>query len=287
VTNFEYVQQTIDIFEDSLASPPVISRVNSLSGRIGYSSHHLNRLFQALCGLPLGQYMQKRRLTEAFLLVRDSAAPIADIAFRLGWEDYSAFSRAFRKEYSFPPGTLRDIRSLREFPEESEKRLTWRARPVSPELGGGDGLSWEVAAETSLHVTGLVFYMTWSEKSFHKPWNIFMRNRDSIRSAADYDRTFQFSSWPKGENPDGLWIHCAVKTERDSVQDPVFFSREYPASRILRFDHRGPVENIYQTYQYIWNSFLPASDFKLKGHYEYQEYPGDSDHIRICIPVED
>ena len=60
MTNFDYVQATIDLFEASLGAGTPITTAGGLASRIGYSVHHLGRLFQSLCGESLGRYMLSR-----------------------------------------------------------------------------------------------------------------------------------------------------------------------------------------------------------------------------------
>ena len=162
MTNFEYVQKTIDLFEDSLASSTPYIAVGELARRIGYSPHHLGRLFQSLCKETLGQYMRKRRLSEAVRFIIDGGMSASYAAGCLGWEDYSSFSRAFKKEFGISPGRLKNQKA-------EELRLTIRARPRLP--GGGDLETLEPALVQTedIHVTGMVFYMGPNEKTFHRP----------------------------------------------------------------------------------------------------------------------
>lgn len=280
MTNFQYVQQTIDLFEASLDSDTPYTTVVDLAERIGYSSHHLGRLFHSLCGQSLGQYMLKRRLSEAVRMIVDGENATT-AARRLGWEDYSAFSRSFRKLFLISPGKLRNTTSDRiSLTSRARPRLSHHQNEVDPQP--------VLLQVPGFHVTGLVFFMDVNEKSYHRPWRIFARHASRIRGRTGED-TYQFSAWSDlCEGPDeGMWIHCSVATEQGVPQDPIFFSRTIPASPTLRFIHDGPIEHLYDTYRRIWQEYLPRTTFKPGTNGEYQRYPDNRDpcRVEICLPV--
>lgn len=197
----------------------------------------------------------------------------------LGWEDYSSFARAVRKEFGVPPSQIREI-----MPQSF--RPVIRARPILPRLSDETILHPEILRVGPLHVTGLAFFMGMNEKGFYKPWRIFARNRPQIRGAIG-EETYQFSFWEEDAPPedDGLFILCAVKTEEQASQAPLYQSRKIDAMTVLSFRHNGPVETIYHTYQRIFDTYLPTSPYRLAGNFEYQVYEEDGS-IHICLPIE-
>lgn len=281
MTNFDHVQRTIDIFEENLETGAPLVTIGELAEYIGYSPHHLNRLFQSLCGEPLGRYMLRRRLSRAAERIRSASELAGDVALRYGWSDYSAFSRAVRKEFGVSPTRLISL-------APQDLPLHFRARPVRPPNQRDPLQAPEIITTSPLHATGLVFFMNPNERSFHRPWEMFSANRHKIRGIIG-DDTWQFSSWDAQALPEhaGLWIHCAVQTSPEVRQDPMFFSQDIPSQTILRFRHSGPILELATTYRYIWEEYLPNSTYHLSGNREYQHYPkGDETQtIHICIPV--
>lgn len=278
MTNFDYIQKTVDIFEDSLGTDSPYTTAGALAAKIGYSQHHLGRLFYSLCGDNLGRYILKRRLAEAARAIREGDLKPGEAAGRFGWEDYSAFSRAVRKEFKVSPAALKTLNA-------QDVPLATRARPRASITGETPLPDPEVCITEGFHATGPVFFMGTNEKGFHKPWRIFTANRGFIRGVID-ERTWQFSSWDEHASPedDGIWIHCAVKTDPAEIQDMRFFSREIPAMSVLSFRHEGPIELIHDTYRKIFRDYLPASAFRLAGNMEFQRYSPDGT-VEICLPV--
>ena len=271
MTNYEYVQKTIDIFEDSLGSSRVITTASELAGKIGYSVHHLNRLFQLLCGDSLGRYILKRRLAEAVCAVRGGVLP-SQVYALYGWEDYSAFSRSIRKEYGVAPSKITALDAAALSP-------TYRARPVLSSVQTQHPLDPVLLQTRSIHATGLVFFMDNNVKGFHKSWRIFGDNRHKIRDVKDV--TYQFRAGTK-THPRKRRFMDILRSETDSTVDQdMMFSKTYPPLRILSFKHT-PVETIHDTYRRIYEEFIMNSKYKLTGSYEYQKYSEDG-IIEICI----
>ncbi|WP_268744329.1 helix-turn-helix domain-containing protein [Leptolyngbya sp. Heron Island J] len=63
--------------------------------------------FTELVGQPAMGYLTRWRMQLAHTLLCDTSLPIAAIADRVGYESEAAFSRAFKRLYSAPPGSMR------------------------------------------------------------------------------------------------------------------------------------------------------------------------------------
>ncbi len=102
------------IFLDKLASY-VISNLET--GRLGVediashmclSSGQLNRKMKSITGNTTQNYVLRLRLEQARILLQsDSESPIADIAYRCGFEDAATFSRAFKRVFDSTPSQMR------------------------------------------------------------------------------------------------------------------------------------------------------------------------------------
>ncbi|MFF4100913.1 GyrI-like domain-containing protein [Streptomyces sp. NPDC001903] len=71
------------------------------------SEYHLRRMFSALAGMPLSQYIRRRRLTLAGAEVLAGRETLLDIAVRYGYGSGEAFARAFRAMHGIGPGEAR------------------------------------------------------------------------------------------------------------------------------------------------------------------------------------
>lgn len=78
-----------------------------LSRDMGYSAYHTTRKFREIAGMPLRDYLRRRRLAFALKEVRDSHRTLLDIAVDYGFSSHEAFTRAFKALYGVTPGVYR------------------------------------------------------------------------------------------------------------------------------------------------------------------------------------
>ncbi|MEV7796151.1 AraC family transcriptional regulator [Streptomyces sp. NPDC087512] len=71
------------------------------------SEYHLRRMFSALAGMPLSEYIRRRRLTVAGAEVLAGRQSLLEIAVRYGYGSGEAFARAFRAVHGVGPGEAR------------------------------------------------------------------------------------------------------------------------------------------------------------------------------------
>lgn len=73
----------------------------------GCSEYHFRRMFSSLAGMPLGEYIRRRRLSVAGMLLQTEPVKIIDLALRLGYESPEAFSKAFQAMHGVTPSQAR------------------------------------------------------------------------------------------------------------------------------------------------------------------------------------
>ncbi|WP_278235014.1 AraC family transcriptional regulator [Isoptericola sp. AK164] len=80
--------------------------VEHLSTDLGTTEYHLRRMFSSLAGMPLSDYVRRRRMTVA---ATDIVAgdPVLDVAVRYGYGSAEAFGRAFRAVHGTRPADVR------------------------------------------------------------------------------------------------------------------------------------------------------------------------------------
>jgi transcriptional regulator GlxA family with amidase domain len=84
--------------------------VERLANVSGVSDAHFARAFKEAFGVPPHRYLLTRRIERAKALLRDTDAPIIEIAFQTGWNSLGTFGRVFRDVTGESPREL----SLRE-----------------------------------------------------------------------------------------------------------------------------------------------------------------------------
>ncbi|WP_042372389.1 AraC family transcriptional regulator [Streptacidiphilus neutrinimicus] len=100
----ESLNGTLEYIEEHLREPLDVGEL----ARIALTSeYHLRRMFSALAGMPLSEYVRRRRLTMAGAEVVAGERTLLDIAVRYGYGSGEAFARAFRAMHGVGPGEAR------------------------------------------------------------------------------------------------------------------------------------------------------------------------------------
>src|SRR5690606_187879 len=73
----------------------------------GVSEEHLARLFRATTGMSVMQFLFTLRASEARRLLARDRYPIAEVAWRCGFQTLSHFYRTFRSVVGETPGAFR------------------------------------------------------------------------------------------------------------------------------------------------------------------------------------
>ncbi len=94
------IQSSIDYIEENLKEDLTIEKI---AENTSFSPYHFYRLFHAYVGMPVMQYVRRRRLLHAIYALAKQETRIIDIALEYGFETHSGFSKAFSREFGCSP----------------------------------------------------------------------------------------------------------------------------------------------------------------------------------------
>ena len=108
--NRERMQKSLDYIEENLQTEITAAELAEMAG---FSLFHYYRLFQQATGLPVMQYILRRRLLHGVYAMKQGSTKI-DAALRFGFDTYPGVYRAFCREFgSTPSEFLRSSRAKR------------------------------------------------------------------------------------------------------------------------------------------------------------------------------
>jgi len=103
VTVIEVLNRLIDEIEDRLVEE---IDIDALAASMGTTGYHSRRMFSALAGMPISEYVRRRRMTVAASDVI-GGEDLLTIAVRFGYGSVEAFGRAFRSVHGVSHGRVR------------------------------------------------------------------------------------------------------------------------------------------------------------------------------------
>lgn len=110
------------LVEDAEHRSDVEVDLTALARQYGTTAYHLRRMFSSLAGMPLSEYVRRRRMTLAAAAVISSDQGLLDIAVEHGYGSTEAFNRAFRAVHGASPADVRRHGG----PLRSQPRLRFR-----------------------------------------------------------------------------------------------------------------------------------------------------------------
>jgi len=110
--NRTIIQQSLDYIEDNLQTEITAAELAEMAG---FSLFHYYRLFQQATGMPVMQYILRRRLLHGVYAMRQGSTKI-DAALSYGFDTYAGFYKAFCREFgSTPSEFLQSSRARRPY----------------------------------------------------------------------------------------------------------------------------------------------------------------------------
>lgn len=102
--NLECLQRAVDYMEEHLDRPMNMTEIAEVSY---LSERTLAELFCSMTGMPVMDYVRKRRLSLAAEDILHTEEKILHISYKYGYESQEGFSRAFRRFHGISPQQLR------------------------------------------------------------------------------------------------------------------------------------------------------------------------------------
>lgn len=268
MNNREIVYRSLDIIEEQLRGGMT---VQDLADRLGYSVYYFMHLFKGITGQSPGSYIGRRRITSAWEDLQRGPRKVIDLALEYGFGSPESFSRAFRNQLGANPSAVTSGREVDSGGLQSRlygDRLE-RLRTV------GDRTP-ELVEFGPLKLIGLsLFYGPEMPDDLSAPWKTLVDNRDAIKSRIRPERHYQVQYWLPNRSFETIFFLLALEAEDLSDIPIQFTAKSFARQHYLRFRHHGPANTVDRTYEYIYRSYLPETDYGLPHLYNFEYYPPD------------
>ena len=244
---------------------------SNLSGEISYdhaaqiaccSTFHFQRMFSYIAGIPLGEYIRRRRMTEAAFDLQNSDIKVIDAALKYGYESPTSFNRAFQSVHGVSPAQARaEGISLKAYPRISFK--------IS--IRGDVEMNYRIETKEAFRIVGAKrHYEIKVEENFAKIPKFWVE----MHQAGLIPRLCELMNRPPygvlgvcgGMDGKTFDYYIAVASDKAAPDDLVEF--EVPACTWAIFECVGAMPKAIQELQTrIVSEWLPASG------YEYSDSP--------------
>lgn len=266
-------------------------KAEDVSKFIGYSYYHFTRLFQGLLGETPGNYIRKRRLSKAAddLLYKDKK--IIDIALDYKFKSPEAFARAFNKIYDVTPTEYRKNRinafkGNKKYIDEERLKHILNNITIKPVI--------KVIPE--IKVVGIKGKTTLENNILPDLWKTFNENISKVMDKKEPIKGYGICENDKpynqfGENVEYSEIVAVEVTSFDHIPEKMV-TKVIKKGKYAVFTHKGSLDKLQETYEYIWGTWIPSSKVELDIRDDFEIYDerfkgrdNPLSEIDICIPI--
>lgn len=228
--------------------------INALANIACYSEFHFHRVFSSYVGESVYAYRKRLLLERAIKLLLYTTDSITDIAFKSGYDNQASFNKAFKNLYSLTPSQVRKQRVALQ-PLTIELRQSMN---IKPEVKTIDAINVIAARETGSYPEAAP--KAW-ERVMKFTYGNRLMNKDVRSIGISHDD-------PSVTAPEQIRYDACVDIDAD-LKNPAFKNNDNLEKKTINggkyamFLHKGAYENFAQTYSYIFNEWLPESDYQV------------------------
>ena len=257
-----------------------------------FSRYHFHRIFIALVGRSVTDYIRRRRLTEAAYELVGSDRKIIDIALDYQFETPESFTRAFKKMYGLTPRQYRKQGENVEYLHQTKLNEN-----ILRHLKGGFTMEPKIVTKDGFKIVGMKIFGENTNDEIKELWNKFIPRIDKIKHRLNKDITKDISygmCYPSEEMNESGEFEYIASVEVSSLGDVPqgMVGRTIPRQKYAVFTHKGVVDRIKETYKYIYGTWQPKSGCELvrAPDFEYYDERFDADNqedseMDIYIPI--
>ena len=271
----EHMQDALQYIEEHLTDE---LEIEEISARVYVSPFHFQRIFSALCGITVGEYIRMRRLTLAGEELSRSDIRVIDAAVKYGYDSQDSFSRAFTRFHGISPKAAK---------EQGAELKSFAPLRIRVSLEGGMMMEYKIVEKAAFTIMGIArtFNADTSYQEIPKFW------AEHYETGGGEKVMGMFGVCMDGDGKQFEYLiadsYCPCREIPEGC-----VTREIPAGTWAVFPCRGALpDSLQKVNTMIWTEWLPnCREYKLAGNYNIEAYLKAGDHPEdfygeIWLPV--
>ena len=245
------------------------------------SSYHFQRMFTYMAGVPLSEYIRRRKMSLAAVDLQSTGIKIIDVAGKYGYNSPTAFNRAFQSVHGIAPSAVKNEGvSVKSFPPVSFKLI----------VKGVEEMNYRIETKDAFRIVGVSVPL---EKDIEKNFAVIPRKwQETAINGTLQKLTGLMDTQPMGVlgvstcNDTEPWRYyiavASSQTDRDLEEYTV------PAATWAIFPGTGTNQSIQELERRIVTEWLPTSGYEYGNAPDVEVYlnpdPQNAQY-EVWIPV--
>jgi len=262
------LSQAIDYIEDHLAGEVSIDEAAKIAC---CSPYYFQRMFSYVAGIPLSEYIRRRRMTLAAFELQTTETRVMDVGMKYGYLSPTSFNRAFQSVHGVAPTAAR----IEGTPLNAYPRIRF-----SLAITGGENIRYRIEKKDPFRMVGV---RTALQEEVEQNFEIAPGFWKSILASSSFTQICSLNNQaPAGIlgaaaclSPHEIYYYIAAATDKPVPQN--MFELNIPAATWVIFEADGPFPISVQTlFRRFYTEWLPFSGYAYAELPDIEVYPLDS-----------
>ena len=255
------LQKAIRFIETRLKSKLILE---DIADQANLYPWHFHRVFLTSTGITVGEYIRRRRVSEAAKELVFTQKPIKQLACEYQYESQAAFTRSFSGIYGISPGKLRRQVGPLQF-YHAIQHIKKGEQMQTPRF----------EHKNKFRVVGITCENTMKSNNIPQLWSEFNERicpmMDRALSRAAYGICYYTDMAEMNEDTPFTYL-AGLEYPLDEECPAGFTSRTIPEAEYAVFEHKGSLDTLNDTYNEIYNEWLPQSGYERKVADDFELY---------------
>ena len=274
------LNQAIEYIEDNLDGELELEEIAKITS---YSPYHFQRIFNYITGIPLSEYIRKRRLSMAVFDLQNDEKVI-DVALKYGYLSSDSFTRAFVKQHGITPSQIKSESACMElFP------------PLSFQLKvqGAKGLYCRIERREAFNMFGMSTKVSTKEAVIRSEMKQFLHKGkqnhwyEAMNTIIGYDPDMMLHGAFLNQEEDQV-TYMVCQYMKDGIYVPDDYKRIHIPSGLWAVFHSDE-EDLFDLWPRIYSEWLPNAEYEIIKEPAFEWYFGNSKkgNVRgeIMLPI--
>jgi AraC family transcriptional regulator len=282
-----YEKKVCDVVNYIRENPCAELNIKALSDKFNISYFHFHRIMRAAMNEPLGNFINRARLNNSAKMIRETNDSISEIAEKTGYNNLSAFSKSFIKEFGISPKDYRLMvdSSLNNNIDFQFLKNQVIDRKISP----------KIKVLPSCKVIYIRLKGEYGSKCAYDAWEIIMNfavKEGIISWNPDYFSIYYDD--PEVVGIDNCIYDCCLVVRKKVVADNIVKVKDFDGGKYLVFRYKGPYDNLREVYNLLYRDYIiHLKKYELRDapivekYIKYSEKMKPENYVtEVCIPIE-
>ncbi|KKI89451.1 AraC family transcriptional regulator [Bacillus sp. SA1-12] len=283
------IQQTLDYIEENLQEQITLVKLAEVAC---FSPFHYHRVFQAIVGESVMDYVRKRRLTYAAERLFYTDEKVITIAIEAGFQYQESFNRAFKKFYGV---SRRQYRNAKRISGPLRGKACLNILPLS----GGYRMEPKLITKPAFHIIGyeLKTKNVNGQNNIDIPafWQQYLQNELGSNIPNPIHKCVELGICTDFKPETGEFVYIiGMEVEKDTQAPEGMVYKSFPELEFAVFttpksNEESFTASIQSTWNYIFTEWFPQSGYEHSGSVEFELYDErchgrENKEIDIYIP---